>query len=197
MWREFSIQASSERQRESIRHLKGWIQDLEVRNLVQGFAFNHYSRADRNDELRVRFDYSNEEHLNTIRDELRSKLSEIGRRGDFRENDWEAPEHVLRAYELGSRCAFLLWELIDRGRASEDYFSTLLEITDNQFRLIDIPLQFQWCFNHGVMNSIGVKKQPNEQVVHLLALMESTGSSNAEELCRRILAHPIMSRIRR
>lgn len=42
MWYEYPIPANSKKQREIIRHLRKWIQNLEKRGIIQSFAFNHY-----------------------------------------------------------------------------------------------------------------------------------------------------------
>ena len=51
-------------------------------------------------------------------------------------------------------------------------------------------LVFQYCFNHGIMNSLGISKKPNEQLVHLALLIESTKSHNPQELCKWIEKQP-------
>jgi hypothetical protein len=103
---------------------------------------------------------------------------------------WESNEEVLKAYEFGSRCAFLLWEKINQGRYPENYLSNFVTVQNNQnaFRLV--PFNFQFHFNHGVTNSLGVPKTPNEQWIHLLGLIESTHSHNPEELCNWIRRQP-------
>lgn len=45
-----------------------------------------------------------------------------------------------------------------------------------------VPFQFQLHFNHGVMNSLGVCKYPNERFVHILNLMDSIGAKSTNEL---------------
>ena len=182
MWYEFPLPPDFERQKQIIRQLRTWIQGLEERDLIEGFAFNHYFGPNRENELRIRFDCPSEENLNEVKRELQTKLEDLGHSCDLHERLWESPEHVLRAYEFGSRCTFLLWELAERGRFSEDYVSNFLLIR----RQSQIPLAFQRCFNHGVMNSLGIPKIPNEQIIHLLALAESTNSHNWDELCNRM-----------
>ena len=182
MWYEFPIPADFERQKQIIKQLRTWIQGLEERELIEGFAFNHYFGPNRENELRIRFDFPNEENLNDVKTELQAKLEGLGESFDLRERQWESLEHILRAYEFGSRCTFLFWELIERGRFSEDYVSNFLPIR----RQSQVPLSFQQCFNHGVMNSLSIPKIPNEQIIHLLALAESTGAGNWDELCDRI-----------
>ncbi len=179
MWYEFPIPSDFERQKQIIRQLKNWIQDLEERQLIDGFAFNHYFGSGK-DELRIRFDFNSKENLNEVRNELQTKLEELVESGNVHERTWESPEYILRAYEFGSRCTFLFWELVERGRFSEDYVTSFLPTRAGS----EIPLNFQQCFNHGVMNSLGIPKAPHEQVIHLLALIESTRSRNPDELCQ-------------
>lgn len=195
MWYEYPIPASPERQREVIRQLRGWIENLENRGIIEGFAFDHYS-GDPNaqDELRIRFDCAGEENLKVLRAELEREVGGLIQDYVRNERIWNSgrtPEHILKAYELGSRCAFLLWKLIEEGRFSEDYLSNYATIVNGQLTNIqNIPMEFQAHFNHGVMNSLGVSKRPNEQWIHLVLLKESTGSASPEQLCQWIRNQP-------
>lgn len=47
MWYEYPIPANFELQKRIIRQLREWIQGLEKRGLIAGYAFNHYSRGSR------------------------------------------------------------------------------------------------------------------------------------------------------
>jgi len=170
MWFEIPIPADYETQKVIIRQLRTWIQDLESQRLIEGFAFNHYFGGGSQDTLRVRFDCT-KENLRQVKKELSSKLEELNISCSLNENPWESPEHILKAYEFGSRCAFLLFELIESGRFSEDYVSDFLPPTPRS----ELPLSFQFHFNHGVMNSLGVPKRPNELIIHHFALGESIG----------------------
>ncbi len=76
-------------------------------------------------------------------------------------------EQVYRAYELGSRCAFLAWELIESGRLPEEYFSDfLLRENESIVGKKKIPFEFQFHFTHGLMNSLGISEFPNEPFLH-------------------------------
>ena len=193
MWYEYPIPASPERQRQVIRQLREWIENLESRGIIEGFAFDHYSGADVPDELRIRFDCISVENLEVLRAELER---EVGRLiADYVRNEriWNSgrtPEHILKAYEFGSRCAFLLWKLIEEGRFSEDYVSNYATIVNRQLTVRRIPLEFQAHSNHGIMNSLGVFKTPNEQWIHLVLLKESTRSASPEQLCQWIRNQP-------
>lgn len=190
MWLEYTIPADFERQKQIIRQLRTWIENIERQGLVQGFAFDHYfGRANVQDDLRVRFDYPTEENPNVrdgLGDIVRNLVPDYLPQG----RPWESNEEVLKAYEFGSRCAFLFWEKVKQGRLPENYLSNFLRIQDDQAAFSLIPFNFQFHFNHGVMNSLGVAKSPNEQWIHLLALIESTGSHSPEELCKWIRAQP-------
>ena len=190
MWLEYRISADFERQKQIIRQLRTWIENIERQGLIRGFAFDHYfGRPDAQDDLRVRFDYPNEENL-TVRDGLRDAVRPLVPNYLPQGRAWESNEEVLKAYEFGSRCAFLLWEKINQGRYPENYLSNFVTVQSDQnaFRLVSFNFQFH--FNHGVMNSLGVPKAPNEQWIHLLALIESTRSHNPEELCSWIRRQP-------
>lgn len=190
MWYEYPIPADFEKQKEIIRQLKTWIESLESRGLVEGYAFDHYSPPK---ELRIRFDCLDEEKLEIVRKELEPKVRRFV--PDYiskeRERLWDAgktPEYVYKAYEFGSRCAFLFWDLVERGRFSEKFASSFLQWLDSSNYEIkhSIPFLFQFHFSHGVMNSLGIHKIPNEQLIHLAFLIASTKSSNLQELCERI-----------
>ena len=62
--------------------------------------------------------------------------------------------HILQAYDFGSRYAFLFWELLSQGRFLENYASNFVRVVDQQFAIVKVPFDFQWHFNHGVMNSL-------------------------------------------
>lgn len=190
MWLEYVIPADFERQRQVICQLRTWIENIEQQGLIRGFAFDHYfGRPNVQDDLKIRFDYPNEENP-TVRDGLRDLVRPLVPGYLPQGRIWESNEEVLKAYEFGSRCAFLLWEKINQGRISENYVSNFVTIQNDQFAFRLVPFNFQFHFNHGVMNSLGVPKIPNEQWVHLLALIESTDSHNPEELCNWIRRQP-------
>ena len=85
---------------------------------------------------------------------------------------------------MGSRCVFLLWELIDNGQLSEDYVNSLMTRRDLLLH-----------FSHGIMNSLGIPKMPHEQIMHLIALMESTNTRNVQDLFRSIQSNSRLSNI--
>ena len=193
MWYEYPIPADIEKQRKIIRQLRKWIQSLENRGLVQGFAFNHYYPNP--SFLNIRFDCTDDE-VQSVRKELEREVSQFVPNYDAGKSErlWDAgksPEYVYRAYEFGSRCAFLFWEMAERGRFPEEFASSYLRWTDStHFELNTAIFTFQSCFSHGVMNSLDVSKIPNEQWLHLAALIESTKSSNPQELCKWIENQP-------
>lgn len=191
MWYEYPIPADYEKQREIIRQLRKWIQSLESRGIIEGFAFNHYYPVSAT--LNVRFDCIDEEKLKIVRKELKRKVKIFVPNyvPEKSERLWDAgktPEYIYKAYEFGSRCAFLFWELVERGRFSKELASSFLHWHDSTHFAIryPIPFHFQFHFSHGIMNSLGIHKIPNEQLIHLAALIESTKSSNPQELCEWI-----------
>lgn len=196
LWYEYPIPADYEKQRKIIGQLRKWIQSLESRGIIEGFAFNHYFPVSAT--LNVRFDCIDEEKLKIIRKELEQEVRGFVPNYVSEENErlWDAgktPEHIYKAYEFGSRCTFLFWELVERGRFNEDFASSFLEWIDSahyKFTPTSIPFLFQLCFSHGIMNSLGIHKSPNEQLIHVAALIESTRSSNPQELCEWIKRQP-------
>jgi len=184
MWHEFPISTDPEKQREIIRQLRKWIESLESRGIVQGFAFNHYYPDP--EALHIRFDCADEENLKTIRKELENEVKKLLPNYILEERLWDAgksPEQVYRAYEFGSRCAFLAWGLVESGRFPEEYFSNFYIGENDKGSVVKkIPVEFQTYFNHGVMNSLGISKYPNEALIHLNNLMDSTKSKNKQEL---------------
>lgn len=164
MWYEYSIPANFEKQKEIIRKLRKWIQKIEHEGQIKGFAFDfYYNNPQRGNVLCIRFDYQNEENRKT-EDELTKKVIEFVPDYVLKGNTWESPnEGELEAYEFGSRCAFLFWDLVERGRFKEDYISDFLPPRPES----KTPFMFQLCFNHGVMNSLGIQSKPNEKMLHL------------------------------
>lgn len=192
MWIEYPIFVNLERQEEIICHLRKWIQNLEERGLVMGFAFNHYfNNPNEPDSLRIRFEYENEDNKNAVECELQNEVRQLVLDYALEERALNGTDPVLKAYEFGSKCAFLLMEGIENGRIPETYLTDYV-IRENQvlrgFRIV--PLQFQFHFSHGTMNSCRIHKRPNEQWLHLSALIESTGSQNADQLCQWIRQQP-------
>ena len=194
LWYEYPIPADIENQRKIIRQLRKCIQSIESRGLVQGFAFNHYYPNP--SILNIRFDCTDDK-LESIRKELEREVRQFVPNYDAGKSErlWDAgksPEHVYKAYEFGSRCAFLFWELAEKGRFPEEFTSSFLQWTDaTHYRFSDDrAFNFQFCFNHGVMNSLNITKIPNEQLIHLAALVESTKSSNPQELLKWIENQP-------
>jgi hypothetical protein len=184
LWIEYSIPADFERQKQIIRHLRTWIESIEERGLVRGFVFDHYSGQEGvPDDLRVRFDYPNEANPE-VENELRTRVREFVPDYSPRGTHWDSNEEILKGYEFGSRCAFLFWKLVQSGRFPEEYLSNyLVNFDSNRFGLSRIPFNFQSHFYHGLMNSLGVPKQPNELLLHLLAIIESKHFHSQEELC--------------
>jgi len=190
MWHEYPIPADFNKQKEVIRKLRRWIQQLENDNLIVGFAFNHYYQDSPNpnepDELRVRFQYSDEQNRDIVESGLENEVKKLLPNYVQQERNWGSDttdRHVLQAYEFGSRCAFLSWEQIENGRFPEDYFAqaSILK-TARGVVAKRIPIEFQTHFNHGVMNSLGIPKTPDERAILMKNLMESTNSRTKEEL---------------
>lgn len=183
-------------QKRIIRQLRKWILDLESRGLIQGFAFNHYSHEPPElPALNVRFDCTDDK-LATIRKELDQEVKKLLSSYVLQERLWDngqSPEQVYKAYEFGSRCAFLFWDLIEKGRFPEEFAGNYLQWTSaTTFNLNTAVFTFQSCFAHGVMNSLSVSKTPNEQWIHLASLIESTKASNPQELCAWIQSQPAL-----
>jgi len=80
---------------------------------------------------------------------------------------------------------FLLGSLIESKRFPEGYFSQFY-MGENEKGIIakQIPFEFQTHFNHGVMNSLGIPKYPNERFVHFNHMLDSTNSKNKQELIK-------------
>ena len=190
MWHEYPIPADFDKQKEIIRKLRKWIQQLENVNLIDGFAFNHYfqvpPKANKPDELRVRFEYSDEQNRGIVESELENEVKKLLPNYVKQERNWGSDttdRHVLQAYEFGSRCAFLAWEQIENGRFPEDYFSQASIVQAKAgVAAKRIPLEFQAHFNHGVMNSLGIPNAPDERAIHIKNLMDSTNSRTKQEL---------------
>ena len=184
MWIEYSIPAAFDIQKQIIRHLKNWIESINEQGLIKGFAFNHYfGQEGFQDDLRVRFDYPSERNLD-VEDELSIKVREFIPDYSTRGTPWDNREQILKGYEFGSRCAFLFWQMVEKGRFQEEFLSSYLRFPNSTHaELKTVPFDFQSHFYHGVMNSLGVAKQPNELLLHLLAIIESKHFHNSEELC--------------
>jgi len=190
LWYEYPIPASSEKQKEVIKKLKTWIQSLERQGLIIGFAFDHYFQMPPDpsepDELRIRFEYSDEKHRQNVEIQLEQEVKKLLPNYVKKERIWNSgytPQHILQAYEFGSRCAFLAWELIENKRFPEEYFANFVVGENERGTIVrPIPCEFQTHFNHGVMNSLGIQKAPNELLIHLQLLMDSTKSKTKQEL---------------
>ena len=190
MWHEYPIPADFNKQKEIIRKLRNWIQQLENNNLIIGFAFNHYFQVPPNpnepDELRIRFEYSDEQNQDVVEAELEIEVKELLPNYVKHERYWVSDTtdgHVLQAYEFGSRCAFLAWKQIESGRFPESYFSQASIVqTKSGVAAKRVPLEFQAHFNHGVLNSLGIPKNPDETAIHIKNLMDSTNSGTKQEL---------------
>jgi hypothetical protein len=192
LWHEYPIPADFNRQKEVIRKLRKWIQQLENAGLVVGFAFNHYYQDPSNpkepDELRVRFQYAREKNRETVESELEYEVQQLLPDYALQERSWvfdAEDSHVLQAYEFGSRCAFLAWEQIEEGRFPESYFAQASILKSASGVVAKrVPLEFQTIFNHAVMNSLGIPKNPDERAILIRNLMNSTNSRTKEELIK-------------
>jgi len=190
LWHEYPIPADFNKQKEIIRRLRNWIRQLENNNLIIGFAFNHYFQVPPNpnepDELRIRFEYSDEQNQDVVESELEIEVKKLLPNYVKHERNWVSDTtdgHVLQAYEFGSRCAFLAWEQIESGRFPESYFSQASIVqTKSGVAAKRVPIEFQAHFNHGVMNSLGIPKNPDEIAIHIKNLMDFTNSRTKQEL---------------
>jgi hypothetical protein len=190
MWFEFPISADAKKQREIIRQLRKWMESLESRGIVNGFAFDHYSPNP--EALHIRFDCADKENLKILRKELEDEVKKLLPNYVLPSEDrfWDGgktAEQVYKAYEFGSRCAFLAWKLIESGRFPEEYFSNFfVGESDKEIVAKQIPFEFQGHLNHGVMNSLGISKYPNEALVHsrilMKILMDAKKVKNRQEL---------------
>ena len=190
MWHEYPIPADFDKQKEIIRALRTWIQQLENAGLIEGFAFNHYYSDPQNpneqDELRVRFQYSDEQNRDRVELELESEVKNLLPTYVKQVRPWASESresHVLLAHEFGSRCAFFAWEQIDNGRFPESYFAQA-SILKTQRGVVAkrIPLEFQTLFSHALINSLGIPKNPDERAILIRNLMDSTNSQTKQEL---------------
>jgi hypothetical protein len=194
LWHEYPI-PTNEKQKEIIRALRQFIQLLEKDGLIAGFAFNHYSATeDPPSELRIRFEYRDEQDRKKVESQLETEVKKLLPSYINQERVWgldTTDKHVLQAYEFGSRCAFLAMALIEGGRFPELYFSRAVNIPtqDGKLGVNVVPLEFQMHFNHGVMNSLGIPKVPDEQEIHIRALMDSTNSKTKQELINWLQAN--------
>ncbi len=190
MWHEYPIPADFNKQKEIIRKLRKWIQELENANLIVGFAFNHYYEDPLNpkepDELRIRFQYGDEHNREVVESDLENEVKQLLPNYVQQERHWgsgTADWHVLQAFEFGSRCAFLAWEQIENGRFPESYFDQASILKSERGVVAKrIPMEFQTQFSHGVMNSLGIPKTPDERAILIKNLMDSINSRTKEEL---------------
>jgi hypothetical protein len=190
LWYEYPIPADFDKQKEVIRKLRKWIEHLENIGLIVGFAFNHYfqdlSNPNEMDELRVRFQYTDERDRKIVERELEKEVNKLLPNYVQEERDWNSDVtngHVLKAYEFGSRCAFLAWEEIENGRFPERYFEQASILKSPRGVVAKrIPLEFQTHFNHGVMNSLGIPKSPDERAILIRNLMNATNSRTKQDL---------------
>ena len=190
MWHEYPIPADFKKQKEVIRKLRKWVQQLENDDLIVGFAFNHCCQDPLNpsasDELRIRFQYSDEQNREMVELELENEVKELLPDYVKQERNWGSDttdRHVLQAYEFGSRCAFLAWEQIENGRFPESYFNQASILKSARGVVAKrIPMEFQTHFNHGVMNSLGIPKNPDEKAILIKNLMDFTNSKTKQEL---------------
>jgi hypothetical protein len=184
MWYEFPISTDLRRQREIIRQLRKWIVSLESRGIIEGFAFDHYFPNP--EALHIRFDCTDNEKLQTVKNELEIEVKKLLPNYVLPAEDrlWDGGQNsdqVYKAYELGSRCAFLVWDLIDSGRFPEGYFSDFfIEESRDRFVAKRSSFEFQYHFTHGIMNCLGIHKYPNEALVHsnlLIAILRNVNRS--------------------
>jgi hypothetical protein len=190
LWHEYPIPADFNKQKEIIRALREWIQQLENADLIVGFAFNHYSQDSPSSkepyELRIRFEFSDEENRDIVESELEYEVQQLLPDYVTEERSWGSDatdSHVMQAYEFGSRCAFLAWEQIENGRFPESYFEQASILKSASGAVAKrIPMEFQTNLNHAIINSLGIPKNPDERAILIRNLMYSTNSETKEEL---------------
>ena len=187
MWHEYPIQSNYEQQKQIIRALRTFIERLESENLITGYCFDHYSsNPNEPDELRIRFQYANEDNRQEVENQLQTEVRRLLPDYVIEEQQWgndTTDRHVLQAYEFGSRCAFLCWRLIENGRLSDTYLANALAGTNDKGLIFRrIPLEFQEHFNHGVMNSLGILKEPTEKIIHINNLIDVSQCKSKKEL---------------
>ena len=182
MWFEYLIPTDAREQAIIIRGLRLWIIALEERGLITGYAFNHYHDNPPNlDELRIRFEYANEDSITYVESELQIEVEKFIPDFKLVKRSWnkECPESNRRAYEFGSRCAFLLWDLIEKGRIKQSWVSDFWPVlTEKKL----VPLDFQQSVNHALWNSLSVPKKPNELFIHLFLFIQLAELHNMDEL---------------
>jgi hypothetical protein len=194
VWYEYQIPADFSHQKEIIKKLRKWIQQLENLDLIVGFSFNHYvqdpSNPNEPDELVIRFQYSNQRNREIVESELEKAAERFLPNYDPQESDWGSPiaeSHMLQAYEFGSRCAFLAWEEIENGRFPERYFNQASILKSARGAVAKrVPLEFQTHFSHGVINSLGIPKNPDETAILIRNLMNATNSRTKQDLIKWI-----------
>jgi len=75
--------------------------------------------------------------------------------------------------------------MVERGRFPDEFLSNYLNLIDAThfagFR--PLPFNFQSHFYHGVMNSLGVREEPNELFLHAFAIIECKHFHSSDELC--------------
>ena len=191
MWYQIHIQKNVNEQMKLIREMKDWIKELEQRKIIDGYAFNHYFGQASDDHLSIRFN-CNEEQFNAIKKEIMRVLPQYSLKKEPKFDIWSGENHILQAYEIGSRCAFLIWDLIEKERIPQNYLSNFYR----ENNILQIPFQFQQHFSHGLMNSLGIYKYPNEQILHLTLLFECMKSKNIDELYIKLKQDKILQNIR-
>jgi hypothetical protein len=190
LWLQYSVPTDYETQKQLIRQLRTWIEGITEQRIIRGFAFDHYfNNPNEADHISIRFDYPTVE-IPEVVTELQERVGRFVPNYSPHGEQWESDEEILKAYEFGSRCAFLFWELLSQGRFPENYTSDFRRVINQQHAIVKVPFNFQWHFNHGVMNSLSVPKLPNEQWIHMMALIESTGSKSPTALYKWLKKQP-------
>lgn len=146
LWVEYRISANLDKQKQIIQNLKGWIEEMEERELIQGYAFNHYTRP--STTLNIRFDLE-KQNLSQVEEELKRNLRQLGESDDIQRRDWPGDEYVRRAYEIGSRWAFVF---MNSNRVPQN-------LTQSQ------SFNFYCLLVHGVLNSLGMNYD-QEKALH-------------------------------
>ena len=141
------------KQKELIRTLKPIIEKFEENGVIRSFNYNHYysdyyaTEPKEGDHLAVRVEFSNSEKKKLFEDIFKSLNIE------WEEQVYNEKAEIKKAYELGSRLAFLSSDLVERKNISEN----LLKNKEFQIHMI-----------HGLLNSLGIPSRPDERDIHYI-----------------------------
>ncbi len=115
----------------SVRNLLLIVRDFENKGWIKGFNYNIYGPEDEDYRLSIRLD---------LNEEFKQDIEKVLNRYQIESNPdkYTESDKIARFYELGSRLAFLLVDLINKGRFPKDC------VKDDDF----------WRSIHGLCNSL-------------------------------------------